>query len=567
MTAILTLLKPRFWSFKNGHFSKDGENRTVKAILFAMIGFAFWAGIFMAFYRVLVYFQGVEGFGDILARKLLSMVLVTLFALLVFSSIITSLTKLYLSRDLVLVHSMPVSRGKLFLARWIESTVDSSWMVLVYSLPVFLSYGVVYKAGLFFYATVGMTILPLCMIASGISALAVVLIATVLPAGRLRTVFVFLGLALFLILIVAFRLMQPERLANPDTFASLVLYFKSLETPGSPLLPTTWVFDGIQAALTGVMGSALFNLALIWSFTVALIFVIAWMSGGMYFTGYSKAQTTTERLFPARNQRDMGWLGSVLKLTPIVLSGPVKAFTVKEIRTFFRDQTQWPQIFLIIGLIVVYLYNFSVLPLSKTPIKTIYLQNLFSFLNMGLAAFVLTAVAARFVYPAVSIEGDAFWIVKSSPIQIRKFLWIKFFVYYIPLLLLAEILIVLSNILLNVTPFMMGLSVTTIFFMVPGIVSMGVGFGAAYPDFKSENPAQSVTSFGGLLFMILCAGFIGIIIVLEAGPVYSVFMAGIRGVSLSPLQWIWLIGSFSLVLLLCVLAVILPMRLGEQRLK
>jgi ABC-2 type transport system permease protein len=76
-----------------------------------------------------------------------------------------------------------------------------------------------------------------------------------------------------------------------------------------------------------------------------------------------------------------------------------------------------------------------------------------------------------------------------------------------------------------------------------------------------------VTSFGGLLFMILCAGFIGIIIILEAGPVYSVFMAGIRGTNLSPLQWVWLIGSFSLVLLLCVLAVILPMRLGEQRLK
>jgi len=562
MTEILTLLKPRFWSFKNGHASKTGENRKIKAVLFGMIGLAFWAGIFIAFYRVLVYFQGVEGFGDILARKLLSMVLVTLFALLVFSSIITSLTKLYLSRDLVLVHAMPVSRGKIFLARWIESTVDSSWMVLVYSLPVFLSYGVVYKMGLFFYATVGLTILPLCMIASGISALAVVLIATFLPAGRLRTVFVFLGLALFLILVVAFRLMQPERLANPDTFASLILYFKSLETPGSPLLPTTWVFDGIQAALAGAMGSALFDIALTWSFTVALIFVIAWVSEELYFTGYSKSQTTPERLFRTRNQRGRGWT-SMLGF----LSGPARAFTVKEIRTFFRDQTQWPQIFLIIALIIVYLYNFSVLPLSKTPIKTVYLQNLFSFLNMGLAAFVLTAVAARFVYPAVSIEGDAFWIVKSSPIPIRTFLWIKFFVYYIPLLLLAEILIVLSNILLNVTPFMMGLSVATIFFMVPGIVSMGVGFGAAYPDFKSENPAQSVTSFGGLLFMILCAGFIGIIIILEAGPVYSVFMAGIRGTSLSPLQWVWLIGSFSLVLLLCVLAVILPMRLGEQRLK
>jgi ABC-2 type transport system permease protein len=186
---------------------------------------------------------------------------------------------------------------------------------------------------------------------------------------------------------------------------------------------------------------------------------------------------------------------------------------------------------------------------------------------MGLATFVLTAVAARFVYPAVSIEGEAFWIVRSSPVQIRTLLRIKFFVYYIPLLVLAEVLIVVSNLLLNVTPFMMALSVTTVFSMVPGVVAMGIGFGAAYPDFQSENPAQSVTSFGGLLYMILCAGFIAVVIVLEAGPVYSVFMAGLRGTGLSSLQWIWLIGSFSLVLLLCILAVIVPMHWGERRLR
>jgi ABC-2 type transport system permease protein len=568
MTEIITLLKPRFWSFKNGHSHADTKNRELKAVLFGLVGLAFWAGIFITFYRVLIYFQGAEGFGDILARKLLSMVLVTLFALLIFSSIITSLTKLYLSKDLVLVHSMPVSRGKVFLARWIESTVDSSWMVLVYSLPVFLSYGIVYNGGFFFYATAGMTILPLCMIASAISALAVVLIATILPAGRLRTVFVFLGIALFLLLIVAFRMMRPEQLVNPETFASLVAYLQSLETPGSPLLPTTWVFDSILASLTGAgVKSAIFDMALTWSFAVMLIFVVTWVSGGVYFRGYSRAQTTAERLFPARNQTEGGWLGATLQWSPFALSGPARAFIMKEIRTFFRDQTQWPQVFLIFALIVVYLYNFSVLPLERSPVKLVYLQNILSFLNMALAAFVLTAVAARFVYPAVSIEGDAFWIVKSSPIRIRTFLWIKFFVYYIPLLLLAEILIVISNILLHVTPFMMWLSVATVFCMVPGIVAMGVGLGAAYPDFKSENPAQSVTSFGGLLFMILCAGFIGLIIILEAGPVYSVFMAGIRDARLTFYQWVWLIGSFALVLLLCVLAVVLPMRLGEQRLK
>jgi ABC-2 type transport system permease protein len=562
MNELYALLRPRLLSFKNGSASRSAGNRRVRYLLFAVIGLAFWVGAFLMLYRVLHYFQGIEEFGDILARKLLSMVLLTFFSLLLFSSIIASLSKLYLSRDLLLVHSLPVSAGKIFLARWLESTVDSSWMVILFSMPVFLSYGIVYHAGPFFYWAAGMAIIPLCLTASALSALVVVIAAVLLPAGRIRAVFVFFGLLLIVVLIVAFRLMRPERLVNPETFATLVLYLREMETPGSPLLPTTWAFDGLNAALSGRLGESLFHLSLAWSFSAALAFVATWAAEAFYFNGYTKSQTTAERLFPLK-ERLRGKRHRFLDR----FSGPAWAFAVKEVRTFFRDQTQWPQLFLIAALIAIYLYNFSVLPLGQSKIKTIYLQNIFSFLNMGLASFVLTAVAARFVYPAVSFEGDAFWIVRAAPISLRTFLWVKFAVYYLPLLILAEILIVISNILLQVSPYMMALSVVTVFLMVPGVVALGVGLGAAYPDFQSENPAQSVTSFGGLLFMLLAAGFIALVIVLEAGPVYAVFMAGFHGRSLSGLQWLWLVVSFSLVLLLCILAVILPMRLGERRLR
>ncbi|MFH1079298.1 MAG: hypothetical protein V1766_03385 [Pseudomonadota bacterium] len=562
MHDVISLLKPRFWSYKNGELSRDSESRTVRWLLFGAVGLLFWIGIFIVFFRVLTYFQAVESFGDILAHKLLSMVLITFFTLLVFSGVITLLSKLYLSRDLTLVHAMPVSVSKIFLARWIESTVDSSWMVIVYSLPVFLSYGIVFQAGPFFYLTVGLTILPMCLIASSLSAIMVVLIALILPAGRIRTILIFLSLLLFVILLFAFRLMRPEQLTNPDAFSSVLQYFRSLETGGAPWLATTWIFDSIRAALSGSYRTALLGIALAWSFAATLVFVMTWIAGTAYFTGFSKAQTTSERLLPGRSKRSKStaWLLHFL-------SGPARAFAVKEIKVFFRDQTQWPQIFLIIALIVIYLYNFSVLPLEKSPMKTIYLQNLMAFLNMGLASFVLTAIAARFVFPAVSTEGAAFWIVSAAPVQIRTFLWVKYFIYYIPLLLLSEILIVATNILLRVTDFMMVLSVATVFCMVPGIVAMGVGLGAAYPDFQSENPTQAVTSFGGLLFMILCTVFIGLVIVLEAGPVYQVFMAGVHGRGLTVGQWSWLSVSFSLALLLCILAVILPMRIGERRLK
>jgi len=561
MKAVLTLMKPRLWAFLNGRISRGAWDSRARLYFFSAIGLVFWLGIYMMFYRVLTYFKGVEGFGDILAAKLMSMVVMTFFTLLLFSSVIVTLSKLYISRDLPLVHSLPVAAGQIFLARWFESLIDSSWMVILFSLPIFLSYGMVFKAGLFFYGISFLSILSLCLVASGLSTLAVLGAATILPAGRIRTISVFFGVLLILVLVIVVRMMRPEQLVNPEAFNSVAVYLQSLETTGSPLLPTTWIYDGIQASLLGSKGQAFFNLALSLSGGMALIFVNVWISERWYFRGYSQAQTTPASIFTS-SPMGKGWY-RLLSFLP----APVKALTVKEIKTFFRDQTQWPQLFLLLALIVVYLYNFSVLPLDRTPIKTVYLQNLFSFLNMGLATFVLTAIAARFVFPAVSLEGQSFWIVRSSPVSIRTFLWIKFFIYYLPLAVLSEVLIVVSNILLDVTPFMMALSVTTVFLMVPGIVALGIGFGAAYPDFTSENPTQTVTSFGGLLYMTICAGFIALVIVLEAGPVYAVFMAGIRGQGLDALQWVWLVGSFCLVLILCALAVAVPMKMGEKRLR
>lgn len=561
MNELIVLLKPRYLSFKNAVVVQDAGSRRVRYILFAGIGLAFWSGTFLAFFRVLTYFQSIEEFGDILAMKLLSMVLLTLFSLLVFSSVIVSLSKLYLSRDLLLVHSLPVSRGNVFFARWLESTVDSSWMVVLFSLPVFLSYGMVYHAGLLFYLTAALSFIPLCVTASAVSALAVVISAVLLPAGRIRTVFVLFGLILILALIFTFRLMRPERLVNPETFSTLLLYFREMSTPGSPFLPTTWAFDSLSAALSGLTGKALFHTSLAWSCAISLGFITTWTAESLYFRGYAKAQTTSERLFPHSRRAIRRRYGFASRI-----SGPAWAFAVKEFRTFFRDQTQWPQLFLIAALIAIYLYNFSVLPLDQSRIKTIYLQNIFSFLNMGLAAFVMTAIAARFVYPAVSIEGDAFWIVRAAPISIPTFLCVKLAVYGLPLLVLAEILIVCSNILLQVTPFMMILSVVTILLITPGLVALGVGLGAAYPDFKSENPSQTVTSFGGLLYMLLAAGFIASVVVLEAGPVYQIFRAELHGKPLTVLQWSWILISFSLIAVLCILSVIMPLRLGQRRL-
>ncbi len=560
-STVFTLLRPRLLSAGNGLKPGTPNNQRIRLFLFSAVGLIFWIGAFLIFYRVLTYFQSVQDFGDILALKLLSMIIITFFTLLLFSSIINSLSHLYLSRDLSLLHSLPAGITDIFFSRWLAAAFDSSWMVVAFSFPVFLSYGIVYNAGIVFYLIAFGAIISMSLIAAGISSLLVLLGAALLPAGKIRTLFVILGVFLALLLVIVLRMIRPEQLVNPDSFASVVLYLNSMQALNLPYLPTTWITDAMRFALKTEWDSSLLNLALAASCAFSLIFINDLTAGAIYFRGFSRAQTTAKRLFSPVKFLGHSWEGLFN-----FLSRPAKAFAVKEIRSFFRDSTQWPQLFLICALIVIYLYNFSVLPLDRSPMKTVYLQNVFSFLNVGLAAFVLSAIAARFVFPAVSMEGEAFWIIQSAPVSMKTFLWIKFFLYYIPLTILSEVLIVVSNLLLGVSTFMMILSVLTIFCLVPAVVALAVGLGARYPDFKSENPALSVTSFGGGLFMLLSFGLIALVIILEAGPVYKISMAIIHGYRFSPLQILWFVLSFALALFICVFSVFYPMKLGERHL-
>jgi ABC-2 type transport system permease protein len=66
--------------------------------------------------------------------------------------------------------------------------------------------------------------------------------------------------------------------------------------------------------------------------------------------------------------------------------------------------------------------------------------------------------------------------------------------------------------------------------------------------------------------MFLCVGFIGSVIVLEAGPVYTIFMARLRGEAIPIVHWIWITVSFILVAVINAVAVFWPMRLGSKSL-
>ena len=68
------------------------------------------------------------------------------------------------------------------------------------------------------------------------------------------------------------------------------------------------------------------------------------------------------------------------------------------------------------------------------------------------------------------------------------------------------------------------------------------------------------------MFMILSAAFVALIVVLEAGPVYVLVMADLRGARVAGWQWFLIALSFSAVLFIMAAAVYKPMQMGLKAL-
>lgn len=560
MNEVLLLLWPKAKSIGN-RLKRRRTHDLIRPIVMGILAFLFWVIIFFLFCRVLAYFKSIEILGEILLTKLMAVVFLTFFLMLLISNIITSLSTYFLSEDNKLILTLPVSTEKVYLSKYLITLGHSSWMVLLFGIPVFMAYGTVYGASASYYLWLSAILLVFLLTPAGIGVMISTALVNVVPAKRARGALVVMFVLLLAALYLFFRFMQPEKLVNPEGFSELVDYLAMMRLPTSPFLPSHWATRSLFPLLKDRFDDSMFYFLLLFSTGLMSVLTGNWICRLLYYRGWSRSYDSRE----AKVKRVL-LLERLFDFVLRPLHGSTKAMMIKDVKVFLRDTRQWSQLILLFALVVVYLFNFKALPLNKVPGISFYLENIISFLNVGLAGFVLSAVAVRFIYPAISLEGKSFWVIMSAPIELRQLIWSKFWTSLVPLLLLAEGLIVLSNTFLHVTQFMMIISSVTIFLITIAIVSIGIGIGAVYPRFRVEDVAQIHSGFGGLIYMIICVTFIGLVIFLEAWPTYLIFMARTRQYFLSYLQWIEVIFCFCLTVSIILAAIFIPIKIGLKRL-
>ena len=505
--------------------------------------------------------------GRVLGVKLLAFLFLVLLSFLLFSALITALSQCFLASDLQLIAIAPVPLRRLFRAKLVEVATFSSWTAVFLALPIWVAYGQVFGAGPGYYLTLVAMMVPFVAITAAIGILVSVALVNLFPARKARDLLSLVALVFIIGVVMLARVVRPERFTRPEEFGTWAEYLVEVSSPTLPWLPSYWAARVLGEVL-GLYGSAADWGAVSWYGGALLVAAaIAITLAALVFregfrSGYSRAQEAREPRWTRQ-----AWWRDASEWVGRPFPRRVRAIIVKDVATFFRDPGQWSQLFLLLAVIAIYLYNFKVLPLDAAGGTGYFMRNLLAFLNVGLVGLVVAALAARFVLPGISLEGGTLWMLRSSPLTPRELLWAKFWGGFVPLVVVAETLVVVSNRMLHSTALLNVLSIASVLCLSAAIVGLAVGLGAVHPRFDAADGTEVAAGYAGILFMMLSAVLVLFSVTILAWPVYHSFRARWLGWSPGAGEWGGVVGGLAAVAGLSMIALLTAMRRGRRSLE
>jgi ABC-2 type transport system permease protein len=548
------------------------EQSSLRLVSILTTSAVIWAFVFAVSWSGFHYMAGpppnVPAFGSIVG-VLFDMLFGALGVMLVFSTGLILYSSLFNSAEASFLLSTPARADQVFGHKYRGAVGFSSWGFLLLGSPVLLGYGAVYQVSWLFFALlplffVGFVLLPGC-----VGSLVCLLVVNFLPRRR-KQVLLALGLALLAVAGAwAYRASVTLRVQS-DHRELLNQLMGGVGITQGLFAPSHWMTKGLRAAgqgffLTSPQGEpgALYYLGLLWTNGLFLYVLMAWAARRLYRRGYNRLATGGS---PRARASVLGAL--VAGLDRLVgrsvwfLDPQTRLLIVKDFRTFRREPAQWAQIVLFCGLLALYFTNVRRLFLSE--VEWMY-QNGLSLLNLATTGLLLCIYTGRFIYPMLSLEGKKFWILGLLPLRRERLLWGKFAFSALGSLLIAEALILLSDLMLGIPWVGLGLHVLTVAVLAVGLSGLSVGLGACMPTFQETDPSKIAAGFGGTLNLVAGLMFLLAVVVLMALPwhVHAAFSRPADGVAAGDL--LGLLGLFP-GLAVGALAAWLPLRAGARAL-
>ncbi len=553
-STLKILLKTQARVLKNIFKSIRRQSFLKLTVIFVFL-FIFWIGAYFLFYYGFHFLLMFPGVGLLIVERILGLAFAAIFFMLAISSAISAYSGLYRSREVSFLLTLPVEQVSIFSYKAIESAFISSWSVVFLVLPLLLAYANVQKLGFLFFFFSFIFSLPFVLLAAAIGTIFICLAVRFFPKQRL---FRWLAVIIVIALVFSFQYLRGstdlQKASSALPYQILNKILSHTDWINLSFLPNYWLTLATLGLAKNKIDVAVFYLLLLLSNFLFSAVILDSLGRRFYYSGWIRSGLS----FKARVYKSKFLIRIIESLK--FLKKPLQAMLMKDIKIFFRDPRQWLQFAVFFGFIFVYILNLRTMPFN---LKIIFWKNLISLLNLSSISLTTAMLNIRFIFPAISLEGMRFWVLGLAPLKLKELLFEKWLLSFSVSVTISVLLMFFSGIMLGVSGWLLGVSLITAIFVSLGVSGLSVGLGAAFPNFKEDNPNVIISGFGGTLLLVLSLGFVGLIILAEAFLLlhgYALWLG--KGLVFFRILWVSVIvGSLS------ILSCILPLRWGLRRLE
>jgi ABC-2 type transport system permease protein len=485
------------------------RNMSTAVVLAALLYSAY--SFFYGF--VFTYVASLQEIGFLLIDRLVSTGFLAFFVMLVISSFIAAIATMFRSEETEYLFSTPVSELTLFASRFVDTFLYSSWAILVMAVPILYAYARIRQFAVHEYLLAGIFVLvPFLVIAVSIGTILAILAMTLSKRVSLKKLIVIGALSLGALVYAFIAFSRPTELQIPfnEDFRGMNLFINNFHMNSYPFTPNFWLVQALSSLHLHKFGEFfLYSSALV---TTAVFFYgLACLLGVFLF--FSAWLASIEERGGSRAARGASARKAILTIDPS--GNQLRALLMKDALSFVRNPSQWAQLFLILALLAVYFLNLRLVP---SDIEIEKWRTIIAMMNFGFAGFVLATLAVRFIYPSISLEGNAFWVIGTSPVSLSILFREKFWSALITFFFVAEPVALLSGLFLHLSGFHLLMTIGGIFLMSVTLSCIAVGFGAAYPVFHEQDPSRIASSPGGILTVAVSLGYVAFMTALTAVP-------------------------------------------------
>ncbi|MEN3043664.1 MAG: hypothetical protein ABDH37_00405 [Candidatus Hydrothermales bacterium] len=405
---------------------------------------------------------------------------------MILSNIVSSFSIFFEDEEFSFLFRFPVQKESIFIIKFFEIIIYSSWVPLIFLIPFLFSYIAIFEIKKTYLIFILLDFFLYIISAGLIGIFLFYLFVRFSPILKRELLPIFFGVIFLVFIYLYLKFGKPEvfKIFDAKSIDEAIQILRRAGTMSPYFLPSNWFFSAFTDNR-----NILHVFLLLLAFNLFLFMILTVLP----FEKVHHKSFIKEKAQGGRN--------------------PKFILLQKEFKSFYRNYSQISQFIFLILLFFLYVISVRGKGIGISfPIWHVMII----YANFIFVIYLLITVSVRFIYPAPSIEErgiSLFFLAGENPLNFFYFQLILFFTF---LIFLGYLLFFSTHFSLKVLYFK---DLTLLFiFLLPFIIFivtfLSLSIGYIFPQFNEKNPARVASGPGAfltasiLILYLLLSGFI-----------------------------------------------------------